>query len=816
MNIDTPLVLPEDARLLAVADLPPALRQQLGGDAEDVALVRTGTRTASRLVDRDGAALLAEFRAPSTIVEAVVRYSAGRGLDARETLGHAFELLRACVNGKLLVAAGSEESRRIAASFAVGEAIGEFEVVRCVQVLEDTELYEARRAGEPAAIKLGRASRAPLMRAALEREAALLDLVEGTAGAPRVLTRGVADGRPWLALSWRAGIAVSAAADALRWDLTRPDWRVRLHALALEVLTAYCELHARGVLHGDVQPNNILADATGRVSVLDFGLARVDRPGHPLACIGGGAVPLFCDPETARALLEPDAPSVVLTPAAEQYRLGALLYLMITGRPYIDPPAERDELYRQIVAEAPPSFVERGFESWPEVEAVLHRALAKRPEQRFPDVAAMRAALAAAAPPTPRTLRPQGSAGALVERCLGELAWDGPLLRDGVPEAPTASFNLGAAGLAYFLLRMSQLRDDPDLLALADAWSTRAVATVGRPTAFYNPAIEMDDVMVQPVSLYHHAPGVWWTHARIAAARGDSATVVRCAAEYLRCADQPCASLDPTLGRPSALLGAALLLGELPADASEPGAALLDFVERESAALLAALAALPAIAACAAQPMLGMAHGWAGALYTALRVAQARGVAPDPALAGRLAQLAALAVPHRDGLTWPGSVTVDGHKAPALDFAAGWCAGSAGHAQLFALAHELFGEARWLEVARAAASFAVIHEDGHSDLCCGLAGRGYAALRLYQGTGEARWLDAAEQLAVRAAASEHASLRPLSLGRGRFGVALLLADIDDPALAAAPLHEAPGTRRFGQVTAAPTRTRHGGPTRPAS
>lgn len=796
MNIDTPLVLPEDARTIPVVELPPPLREQLGGDDGDVAVTRSGMRTASRVVDRDGAALIAEFRVPSTIVDAVVRFSAARGLDARQVLGDAFELLRACVNSKLLVVAGSEESRKIAASFSAGDKIGEFEVVRCMQVLEDTELYEARRGEETAAIKLGRAARAAVMRAALEREAAVIDMIEGTAGAPRVLARGVADGKPYLVLSWRAGVAVTAAADGLRWDHSRPDWRVRLHALCLAVLGAYGDLHARGVLHGDVQPNNILADETGAVSVIDFGMARVDREGHRLSRIAGGAVPLFCDPETARGMLSPDAPPFVLSPAAEQYRLGALLYMMLTGRPYIDPPAERDELYRQVLEVPPPSFVARGFEAWPEVEAVLQRALAKRPEDRFPDVAAMGAALAAATPPSLRARRSQGPVGEIVDRCVAELGWDSPLLRDGLPEAPTASFNLGAAGFACFLLRVSRLRDDPELLALADAWSTRAMAQLDRPEAFHNEAIEMGPDIVRPVSLFHHAPGVVLTHARIAAARGDATTAAQCAGEYLRRAAIRCDSLDPTLGRPGALLGAALLLGELPARAEELGRSLLRFVEGESAALSAALEVMPPIAACAVQPVLGMAHGWAGMLYTLLRAAQARKIAPRPAITARLDQLAALAVPRGAGLSWPGSVTVNGRKVPTMDHAPGWCAGSAGHAQLFALAHEVYGDAHYLEIAAGAASFAAEHEDGYSDVCCGLAGRGYSALRLYQRTGDQRWSAAAEELAVRAAATDRPTLRPLSLFRGRFGVALLLAELDDPTFAHAPLHEPPGAHAF--------------------
>ena len=64
--------------------------------------------------------------------------------------------------------------------------------------------------------------------------------------------------------------------------------------------------------------------------------------------------------------------------AGEQYSLAALLYLLITSDHYLDFRLERDEMVRQVVTEPPLPFAKRGIAPWPDVEAILGRALAER------------------------------------------------------------------------------------------------------------------------------------------------------------------------------------------------------------------------------------------------------------------------------------------------------------------------------------------------------------------------------------------------------------------------------------------------------
>src|SRR5687768_12190968 len=72
-----PLVLAADLVLVPVADLPEAVRGRVGAGEGDWAVTRRRARTPSRVVDAQSAALLAEFHTPSTVAEAVLRFSRG-------------------------------------------------------------------------------------------------------------------------------------------------------------------------------------------------------------------------------------------------------------------------------------------------------------------------------------------------------------------------------------------------------------------------------------------------------------------------------------------------------------------------------------------------------------------------------------------------------------------------------------------------------------------------------------------------------------------------------------------------------------------
>lgn len=156
--------------------------------------------------------------------------------------------------------------------------------------------------------------------------------------------------------------------------------------LAAEVAHALAAAHARGIVHRDVKPGNILVSSDGRVKVADFGIARawadarLTLPGVTL-----GSVHYF-SPEQA---LGEQA-----TAQSDIYSLGIVLYELLTGRR----PWEGDNAAAVAMARisAPPPLVSDVRPNVPPVlEAIDRKALSPDPGARYPSAAAMADALEA-------------------------------------------------------------------------------------------------------------------------------------------------------------------------------------------------------------------------------------------------------------------------------------------------------------------------------------------------------------------------------------------------------------------------------------
>ena len=250
-------------------------------------------------------------------------------------------------------------------------------------------------------------------------------------GIVRVHAAGEEHGLPWIALELVEG-ARSLQAAAQRMPLAG---RLRL---LRDAAAALGHAHARGVVHRDVKSENVLIDRDGRARVTDFGIAtaadleRLTRSG---ALVG-----------TPTALAPEQVEGQPVSPATDVWGLGVLLYLTLTGRPPFEAPSFMD-LIGQVLAAAPPPPRRLAPDTPPAVEAVCLRALARDPRDRYPDGAAMAAALdealaAGAARPTAR-VRPAlaialASASALVALVLAARASRSPTSPQPEPLRATA------------------------------------------------------------------------------------------------------------------------------------------------------------------------------------------------------------------------------------------------------------------------------------------------------------------------------------------------------------------------------------------
>jgi len=130
------------------------------------------------------------------------------------------------------------------------------------------------------------------------------------------------DGLPFFTMKYAAGGSLQKAGPALRGE---PRECVRLMA---KVARAVQYAHEHGILHRDLKPGNILLDGHGEPFVTDFGLAKwLDASTDLTRTLTIFGTPGYIAPEQAKGT------AAKLTPAADVYSLGALLFDLFTGRP---------------------------------------------------------------------------------------------------------------------------------------------------------------------------------------------------------------------------------------------------------------------------------------------------------------------------------------------------------------------------------------------------------------------------------------------------------------------------------------------------
>ena len=158
--------------------------------------------------------------------------------------------------------------------------------------------------------------------------------------------------------------------------------------VATEVASALDYAHRHGVVHRDIKPENILLHE-GQALVADFGIAlAVSRTegGSRLTETGLSlGTPAYMAPEQAMGQRE-------ITPKADVYALGCVLYEMLTGEPPFTGPTAQ-AIVARVMTEAPRSITLQRHTIPPHIEAAVLRALEKLPADRFGSAAAFADAL---------------------------------------------------------------------------------------------------------------------------------------------------------------------------------------------------------------------------------------------------------------------------------------------------------------------------------------------------------------------------------------------------------------------------------------
>jgi serine/threonine-protein kinase len=152
-------------------------------------------------------------------------------------------------------------------------------------------------------------------------------------------------------------------------------------AEAIEIITqvakALAHAHARGLIHRDVKPKNIMINTTGTVKLADLGLARNTDDVQMAKSEAGKAfgTPYYISPEQIRGEIDIDARSDI-------YSLGATFYHMVTGRVPFDASSPAEVMKKHLKEPLiPPDHINTSLSAG--VSEVIEVMMAKRKQDRY-------------------------------------------------------------------------------------------------------------------------------------------------------------------------------------------------------------------------------------------------------------------------------------------------------------------------------------------------------------------------------------------------------------------------------------------------
>lgn len=220
----------------------------------------------------------------------------------------------------------------------------------------------------------------PDLRARFQREAETIAALEHPAIVPVYdFGEDAESQQPYIVMRLMTG---GSLADRLQTGPLDLSETVRLYR---QLAPALDRAHARGVVHRDLKPGNVLFDDTDNAYVADFGLAKLTDSTTQLSATGMMGTPAYMSPEQARGDKE-------IGPASDIYALGAMLYHTLTGRLPYDADTAVGMALRHVTDPVPQLSTSR-----PDLprgcDSVIATAMAKTPTTRYDSASRMVSAL---------------------------------------------------------------------------------------------------------------------------------------------------------------------------------------------------------------------------------------------------------------------------------------------------------------------------------------------------------------------------------------------------------------------------------------
>src|SRR5574341_1461013 len=268
-----------------------------------------------------------------------------------------------------------------------GRKIGPYEVV---ELIGEGGMAQVYRAFQPS---IGREVAIKVLPATFTKDATFVERFNREVRLiaqlqhPRILPvhdYGEFEGRPYIVMALMTGGSLEARIRQEEYGLPISEVMQYMAQLAEALDFA----HGKGIVHRDFKPANVLLDAQGNCYLADFGIARAVEGTSQLTGTGLVGTPAYMAPEMAG--------ETVPGQSVDIYALGVTLYQMLAGKvPYTT--TNPMGVLMAHLSEPIPDVLERRSELPPEIQTVIEKGMAKKPEDRYPSAGELAADLYLAA-----------------------------------------------------------------------------------------------------------------------------------------------------------------------------------------------------------------------------------------------------------------------------------------------------------------------------------------------------------------------------------------------------------------------------------
>jgi hypothetical protein len=165
----------------------------------------------------------------------------------------------------------------------------------------------------------------------------------------------------------------------LKETFVRPLSQARFIHIFLPIMRALRTAHEKGVVHRDLKPSNIMVTHTDVIKLMDFGLAKANRPGHDLTRTGDAfGTPNYMSPEQISG--------GAIDAASDVYSLGIMAFELLTGQLPFDAGEDPMSVMLAHLQQDPKNLADFRKDLSPDIVAVVQKMMNKDPADRFPNL----------------------------------------------------------------------------------------------------------------------------------------------------------------------------------------------------------------------------------------------------------------------------------------------------------------------------------------------------------------------------------------------------------------------------------------------